>query len=280
LTPMTADFDTENSGLLDGLEGRARTDRAELITWLLAHGFSVEQIRTSTSPMLLPAQRVMGDDGVYLSAREAAAATGLDLVDVTYSGATTAHVLTDSQHGTPPQAGALDGSESLVTITIGGNDVGYVPLLLAACLPRPVRLLPRLRELLDPGAAERALSGVGDSLLELGRVVTERAPSARVLFVDYLTLLPPPGQPAPPMSRADADLGRHVAATLERVTAEAAAATGCGVVKAGEASRAHHGWSSDPWTTRFSMRWPGRPAPLHPNAAGMRAVAGLVEAKL
>ena len=76
---MTADFDIEHSGLLDGLEGRARTDRAELITWLLARGFSVEQIRTSTSPMLLPAQRVMGDDGVYLSAREAAAATGLDL---------------------------------------------------------------------------------------------------------------------------------------------------------------------------------------------------------
>ena len=30
-------------------------------------------------------------------------ALGLDLVDVTYSGATTAHVLTDRQHGAPPQ---------------------------------------------------------------------------------------------------------------------------------------------------------------------------------
>ena len=49
---------------------------------------------------------------------------GLDLVDVTYSGATTAHVLTDRRNNAPPQAGVLDGSESLVTITIGGNDVG------------------------------------------------------------------------------------------------------------------------------------------------------------
>lgn len=60
---------------------------------------------------------------------------GLDLVDVTYSGATTAHVLTDPQNGEPPQIDALDGWESLVTVTIGGNDVGYVPLLTAAALP-------------------------------------------------------------------------------------------------------------------------------------------------
>jgi hypothetical protein len=48
---------------------------------------------------------------------------GLDLVDVTYSGATTANVLTDSQHGAPPQIDALDGSEDLVTVTIGGCEV-------------------------------------------------------------------------------------------------------------------------------------------------------------
>ena len=48
----------------------------------------------------------------------------LDLVDVTFSGATIAHVLADHQHGEPPQIAALNGSESLVTVTIGGNDVG------------------------------------------------------------------------------------------------------------------------------------------------------------
>ena len=57
---------------------------------------------------------------------------GLDLTDVTYSGATTAHIVRERQNGAPPQVDALEGSEYLVTITIGGNDAGYVPLLFAA----------------------------------------------------------------------------------------------------------------------------------------------------
>jgi hypothetical protein len=101
-----------------------------------------------------------------------------------------------------------------------------------------------------------------------------------VLFVDYLTLLPPAGRKASPLSNADADLGRYIAATLEEHTADAAGAAGCEVVKAGEASRDHHAWSVDPWTMRFGVPWPGRPAPLHPNAAGMRAVADLVTAQV
>src|ERR1700727_822749 len=89
---------------------------------------------------------------------------GFELVDVTFSGATTAHLLADRQHGAPPQLTALDGSESLVTVTIGGNDVGYVPLLMAASLPRWARRLPllggRLAELLDHDARDRALAEV------------------------------------------------------------------------------------------------------------------------
>ena len=212
-----------------------------------------------------------------------AARLNLELTDVTFSGATTAHVLADRQHGAPPQITALDGSETLVTVTIGGNDVGYVPLLMAASLPRVARRLPMLgggvAELLDRDARDRALTEVFESLCAVGRALRERAAGARIFFVDYLTLLPPAGVSAPPLSEADADLGRHVAARLETLTADAAAATGCEIVRAAAASRDHHAWSVEPWTTtptRFGVPLPGRPAPLHPNAAGMRAVADLV----
>jgi lysophospholipase L1-like esterase len=211
----------------------------------------------------------------------------LDLVDVTFSGATTGHILADRQHGAPPQIAALDGSETLVTGTIGGNDVGYVPLLMAAALPRPARRLPllgtRIAELLDRDACDRVLAEAFDSLCAVGKAVRERAPQARVFFVDYLTMLPPAGVSAPPLSPADADLGRHVAATLERLTADAASATGCEVVGAAAASRQHHAWSADPWTTmpaKYIVPLPCRPAPLHPNSTGMRAVAEVVAAQL
>jgi lysophospholipase L1-like esterase len=204
----------------------------------------------------------------------------LDLVDVTFSGATTAHVLAERQRSARPQIEALNGSEELVTITIGGNDVGYVPLLMAASLPAAVRRLPlvgdRLRDMLDRDAREHALEGIGDSLHAVGTAVRRRAPRARVMFVDYLTLLPAEGVPAAPLSAEHADLGRFVGARLEDATAAAAHATGCELVRAGRASRDHHGWSTDPWTVAAGWPLPWRPAPFHPNAAGMRAVAGLI----
>ena len=76
-------FDVESSGLLDGLSGEAREQRAELIPWLMAQGFTVEEIRSFPAPMLLPARRALGDDGRYLSARQISDRAGLDLDQLT-----------------------------------------------------------------------------------------------------------------------------------------------------------------------------------------------------
>jgi adenylate cyclase len=74
-----AHVDIEASGLLDGLEGKARDERAELVAWLLDHDFTVDRIRTAISPMLLPAGRIMGDDGTHVSARQMCEEAGIDL---------------------------------------------------------------------------------------------------------------------------------------------------------------------------------------------------------
>ncbi|WP_280391407.1 GDSL-type esterase/lipase family protein, partial [Nocardia wallacei] len=68
-------------------------------------------------------------------AHRVAAAAGLDLVDASCSGATTADVLNRSQTvaGTlmPPQIGAVTSYTRLVTVTVGGNDLNLVGSMLA-----------------------------------------------------------------------------------------------------------------------------------------------------
>ncbi|CAN5220090.1 SGNH/GDSL hydrolase family protein [soil metagenome] len=234
----------------------------------------------AAGPGLLP--RAEGSPaGAMRSARNypslLAADLGHDLVDVSYSGATTAHVLHTSQHGAAPQIDVLDGTESLVTLTIGGNDIAYVPGMYVATLPRITRRLPivgpALRDALDPHARELALARLAPAMRAVGRVVRERAPQARVVFIDYLTLLPPAGERSFPLRGEHADLARHLAARLEEITAEAASATGCELVSAAAASREHHAWSSEPWTVGLTLPTPGTPLAYHPNAPGMRRVA-------
>ena len=206
---------------------------------------------------------------------------GLDLVDVTFSGATTANVLTERQRGAPAQIEALDGSEEVVTITIGGNDVGYVPLLMAAvCRARLARRLPRHRANCSTAIGPyQALDGIGDALRAVG---TAGAPAGAAGPGDVRRL--PDAAAAGRCAGAAAVRCRRRARPARRrhprtTHGEAAAATGCEVVRAARSRRDHHAWSAAPWTmkpSRFGLSFPGRTVALHPNAAGMRAVADLV----
>lgn len=71
--------DLDAAGLLDGLEGTARTERAELVEWLTSKGYTAAQIRESFAPMLLATRGALGDDGTLVSARDVSEAAGLDL---------------------------------------------------------------------------------------------------------------------------------------------------------------------------------------------------------
>jgi adenylate cyclase len=71
--------DLEAAGLLDGLDGTARTERAELVEWLVSKGYTAERIRESFAPMLLATRGAMGDDGTLVSARQISEDAGLDL---------------------------------------------------------------------------------------------------------------------------------------------------------------------------------------------------------
>ncbi|CQD23884.1 adenylate cyclase CyaA [Mycobacterium lentiflavum] len=77
---MAIDHHIEELGLLDGLEDQAREERADLLAWLIEKGYSLNEIRRSlATPLLLPANRVFGDDATYVSAREICQSTGMEL---------------------------------------------------------------------------------------------------------------------------------------------------------------------------------------------------------
>jgi lysophospholipase L1-like esterase len=213
-----------------------------------------------------------------------ARALGLDLHDVTYSGATTGDVLRPSAAGQPAQLESVTPDTRLVTMTAGGNDVGYLPRLTLASLPWPLRALPGVKARVagfgDPAATDERFAQLEDNLAQIGRRLRDRAPACRVLFVDYLTILPPDGDDrgGPPPAKI-AEWGRAIAARLATTTRAAAQAGGFEYVAASAASAEHHAWSSAPWTRRFHLSLRGG-APYHPDAAGMAAVAQLVLATL
>jgi lysophospholipase L1-like esterase len=218
-----------------------------------------------------------------------AARLGLDLVDASSGGATVDDVLTRPQAlltgaRVPPQVEAVRPDTDLVTVTVGGNDVGYLLSLLRSSYRVAPEVAPVLaREFfaqpVDTAGVEAGLAALPDRLAALVGAVRDRAPRARVVLVDYLTVLPEDGGCAAlPMAEDDRAHGVDVARRLAAATAVAARATGADLVAASTASRDHPVCSAAPWVTgwEFGDLLTGGVAPYHPNAAGMRAVADLV----
>jgi lysophospholipase L1-like esterase len=209
-----------------------------------------------------------------------AAGAGFSLADVTFSGATAAELLDGQEKAGPPQIEAVTPDTDLVTLTCGGNDIGYIGRLMLGSLPWPVSTLPAARrEAAETDArTEERLAALGPTFDRVLTEVRQRAPRARIVLVDYLTILPPdPSVATGRLPAAVARWGREVASRLSAETRAAAGRHGCGFVAASEASRDRHAWSASPWTRRYGL-WPSDGAPFHPNQAGMRAVADLLRA--
>lgn len=219
-----------------------------------------------------------------------AAEFGLDLVDVTYSGASTANILDTRQDDAPPQLDAVTPDTALVTITAGGNDLEYVGTFIRGSLlntlAKPATLLGRrvanrIRARVSYLKDDADYQAVTDSLTNVVEGVRERAPQARIVLVDYLTLVGPSTRPRldVPLNEEQLPSIAMMADGLAAAFAKAAAAGGADLVTASAASRDHAIGSPEPWTTAFTLRPPGMlggVVPYHPNAAGMRAVADLV----
>jgi len=203
----------------------------------------------------------------------------LPLVDRSCGGATTAHVLRGGQFFQPPQVDAVNRETRLVTVTVGGNDVGYVgdlSLLAARRSDGPFGWV--VRRFWSGPAETRDYARLHAELVALIRAARARAPAARIVVATYPAILPPRGTCARLGLAADEVASmRVVAARLAATTRAAAAEGGATLVDMDAIGAAHHACAAVPWTNGQARLLD---APFHPTAAGAEATARAIAAAL
>jgi lysophospholipase L1-like esterase len=204
--------------------------------------------------------------------------------DATCSGAETED-MTQAQDVSPgpnpPQFNALSLENELVTVTIGGNDIGFSSIAedCVSIVPfgspcRDQYVQNGNDEISNRIAATRPLV---DAVLQGIRARTSQA--TQILVVNYSAIFPHEGNgcyPRMPIARGDVPWLRDKQEELNGMLAASAAANGAGVVDvyAESVGRDACKSSGTRWVEPFI---PGNPAaPLHPNLRGMQAMAGMV----
>ncbi|HLV76076.1 MAG TPA: SGNH/GDSL hydrolase family protein [Vulgatibacteraceae bacterium] len=201
------------------------------------------------------------------------------------SGATTADVL-KGKGGEPPQIGRIGPDTSLVTLSIGGNDVGFSKVL-AGCVVK----LPWSKNCTRQGeeVAER-MAELRRNLPGLLDEITARAPRARVIVLGYPRVFSEvSGVDGDNITVSDQrwlnarayDLNRLIAQSAAEADAQIAARNGSGSVEFVEAYSAfagHEVGSDEPYMNGLALNLPAleaEPRSYHPTAAGQRAFARL-----
>ncbi|MBL1082560.1 SGNH/GDSL hydrolase family protein [Streptomyces actinomycinicus] len=206
--------------------------------------------------------------------------------DVSCGGATTAEMW-QPQGGNGPQLDALGRDTDLVTVQIGGNDVGFGSVI-GTC----ARLAAQ-----DPSGnpCERSYKASGYDRLALAvartapkvdrvlRAVHARAPHARVVVVGYPDLLPDDGSgcfPQVPFAAGDFPYLRDTEKRLNLMLRLVAAVNRAEYVDTYGPTVGHDMCKApaDRWIEPLQPASPA--APAHPNAKGEAAMAQAVAARL
>jgi lysophospholipase L1-like esterase len=184
----------------------------------------------------------------------------------------------------PPQLDALDAATTLVTLGIGGNDIGFGEIVSSCFTALPVGT--PCQSIYTSGGRDEISRRIAETAPRVGGVLTaiqERSPEARVLVVGYPAILPDSGLgcwPVLPVAPGDVPYLREKTKELNAMLAREAAAHADTFVDVYGPSIGHDACALP------GHRWvepavPASPAaPVHPNAAGMGGMARAVLAAL
>ena len=212
-----------------------------------------------------------------------AVALNAPLRDATCSGARTSHMTAPQNVGggpNPPQFDSLDATTGLVTVQIGGNDIGFTEIVLT-CITGDPNAHPCRDRYVVGGVDEIAdrIAAAAPPVAAVLQGIRTRAPVAAILLVSYPSILPAEGTgcfPQLPLGTGDVPYLRDKERELNAMLAAQAAANGALFVDAHNASVGHDA------CTAPGIRWiepipaTALALPLHPNTLGMECVAQLV----
>lgn len=167
-----------------------------------------------------------------------------------------------------------DPEVTLVTLTIGGNDIGFgdvvLSCVLATCGP-------------ESGShdLDARLDALRTTLLEeVHPALAAAYPNARIVHVGYPHLAPaPPAEPTgcPWLSAEDQERARGIVAALDSALEEAAQQSGTAeYLDVRDALAGHELCTEDPWVNPVGLG----PGGAHPNERGQAALADAVAAGL
>jgi lysophospholipase L1-like esterase len=209
-----------------------------------------------------------------------AARMNLMLTDASCAGATSANVL-HAWNELPAQIDSVTPDTALVTITVGGNDLAFAGNLTAASCEPGETIHVAGMTLPCPApfpVSESAYDVLHRNLVEIARQIQTRAPHARIIFIQYVTLVPERQCAQSRFTETEATELRQVARRLSEITDHAGAETGATVLHMDLLSRGHTPCDHDPWSTGLPRDYnEAVGAPWHPNRRGMQVIADELE---
>jgi lysophospholipase L1-like esterase len=207
----------------------------------------------------------------------AAPSFGITLRDVSCSGAKTTNMMNpqnvEPDGPNPPQLDALNSETTIVSLTIGGNDIGFSEVAESCITVNPFSH-PCLDKY-NPGGNDQLKARIEATAPKVATVLQQIhtfAPFAKVYVVNYPAIFPETGSgcwPQMPLGFQDVPYLRATEQRLNAMLATQAAANGATLVDWYKASIGHDACKGS------STRWvepllPGElAAPIHPNKAGM-----------
>jgi hypothetical protein len=213
----------------------------------------------------------------------AAATLGRSLADASCSGAKTDD-MTAPQNVTPgpnpPQFNALTADTQIVTLQIGGNDIGFTSIIQNCATANPFAHPCRDRYVVNGhDTLADKIDATAPKVAAVLQGIHTRSPQARVFVVNYAAILPETGVgcwPQVPIAFSDVAYLRGVERNLNAMLAQQAGTNGARIVDDYSASIGRDACKSP------STRWvePLVPAnlaaPFHPNARGEAGIAAVV----